>query len=169
MGGRHPCAPHHCVTEEGLRESEIERQRREIQRKERERESETAQSKSALLNLFQVLSSKCPRNRVVSEVAAVLVASCHLVRAVTMSWTVNPEWKPEDIFKLSKMELERLKLHVAKKLECKYRNVGGAPLNWAYAQDVGGRAAFTESGAEAAIETYMKVIENKHTRIPGGI
>ena len=84
-----------------------------------------------------------------------------------MSWTVNPEWKPEDIFKLSKMELERLKLHVAKKLECKYRNVGGAPLAWAYAQDVGGRAAFTESGAEAAIETYMKLIENKPTTSQG--
>ena len=48
-------------------------------------------------------------------------------------------------------------------MECKYRNVGGAPLNWAYAQDVGGRAAFTESGAEAAISTYMDLIENKPT------
>ena len=84
-----------------------------------------------------------------------------------MSWTVNPDRKSEDIFKLSKMELERLKLHGAKTLECKYRNVGGAPFNWAYAQDVGGRAAFTESGAEAAIETYMKLIENKPTKSQG--
>ena len=165
MGGWHSCSPHHFVTEEGLRERDRETEEREIQRKERE--SENAHSQSVLRNTFQLLATKFHCSRVVSEVPAVLVASCHLVRAVTMSWTVNPEWKPEDIFKLSKMELERLKLHVAKTLECKYRNVGGAPFNWAYAQDAGGRAAFTESGAEAAIETYIQMIDNKPTESQG--
>ena len=88
-GGRHPCSPHHFVTEEGLRERDRETEEREIQREERE--SENAQSQSALLNMFQLLSTKFHRNGVVSEVPAVLVASCHLVCAVAMSWTVNPE------------------------------------------------------------------------------
>ena len=130
----------------------------------RERESARPRKAKRLYYFFcQLLNTKLHRSRVVSEVPAVLVASCHLVRAVTMSWTVNPEWKPEDIFKLSKMELERLKLQLA----CKYRNVGGAPFNWAYAQDAGGRAAFTESGAEAAIETYIQMIDNKPTESQG--
>ena len=67
------------------------------------------------------------------------------------------------------MELERLKLHVAKTWECKYRNVGGAPFNWAYAQYDGGRAAFTESGAKAAIDTYMIWIDNKPTQSQGDL
>ena len=67
------------------RQREIERQRREKYTEEAERESENAHSKSALLHLFKLLSSKFHRNRVVSEVPAVLVASCHLVRAVAIS------------------------------------------------------------------------------------
>ena len=41
----------------------------------------------------------------------------------------------------------------AKTLKCKCKNIGGASHNWAYAQDAGGRAAFTESGTEATIKT----------------
>ena len=74
---------------------------------------------------------------------------------------LNPDWKPEDIFKLSKLELDRLKGHVATKLECKWKNATGGPFTWTYALPVGGTPAFTEESAQKVITEYLKLINNK--------
>ena len=77
-------------------------------------------------------------------------------------WSSPDAWRKEDIFALSRVELEKVKLEVAKKVQCKYKGVGTAgPFAYAYAQDVGGTAPFTEEAAKTAIKKYLDLINNK--------
>ena len=76
----------------------------------------------------------------------------------------NADWKAEDIFKLNPVELDKLKLFVATKLECRYKSVDGGPFHWSYAEPVGGTTAFTEESAKEAITNCQKVLSEKPTK-----
>ena len=82
-------------------------------------------------------------------------------------WINNLEWKLEDIFKLNRIELLKLKSYVAEKLGVKYNNVTGGPFAFPYAQPVGGTVAYTEDGAKAAIKEYSEAMAAKPTQNQG--
>ena len=43
---------------------------------------------------------------------------------------INKDWKFTDIFALSPVELDKLKVQVANKVQCKYKNVGSRPFTY---------------------------------------
>ena len=90
------------------------------------------------------------------------VKSVKSVKSV-MDWAKGPcaDWKADDIFKLNSVELEKLKLFVATKLECHYKSVDGGTCKWSYAEMVVGTNAFSEEPAKAAIINFQKVLSEK--------
>ena len=74
---------------------------------------------------------------------------------------VNKDWKFTDIFSLSKVELDKLKLQVANKVQCKYKSVGSEVFKYPYAHEVGGTAVFEHDTAHKAIKQYLELLHNK--------
>lgn len=79
---------------------------------------------------------------------------------------INKDWKFTDIFDLNRVELDKLKVQVANKVQCKYKNVGTGPFTYPYAQDVGGTPPFEHDAANKAIKQYLDLLNNKPTKDP---
>ena len=117
--------------------------------------------------LFRILL--VPTNLSVASVKS-LTSVKSLLSLVAMAnpiWVNNKDWKPEDIFKLNNIELQKLKLHVAEKIGIRYKNVTGGIFNYVYAQSVGGTVSYTEDGAKAAIKEYAEAMAAKPTAQQG--
>ena len=74
---------------------------------------------------------------------------------------INKEWKFADIFALSKVELDKLKVQVANKVQCKYKSVGSEPFKYPCAHEVGGTPAFDQVNAHKVIKLYLDLLNNK--------
>ncbi len=79
------------------------------------------------------------------------------------SW-LNPLYSDEDIFSLSKIELDQMKVRVSHLLKCRWRNVCKEEP---FALEVAGVEPMTEDRVKKAIEEYIAIRDNKPQKIAG--
>ena len=96
-----------------------------------------------------------------------LSAEVLAVIAVPVALTMmsnNPDWKDNDLFKVSKIERDRIRQHVAKSLGFPIRASGAGvsgSLNIAWALEVSGIAPFTPAAATDALTKFRDVRAKK--------
>jgi len=73
----------------------------------------------------------------------------------------NPDWQDNDLFKMSKMERDRMKENIARRLGLPIRHSGTGPVAPVWAHEVSGIQPFTPQNAEAALKKFTDEVGQK--------